>query len=730
MRSRAFHAAFSAGLFCGAVAAQSPAKVEFARDVQPILREHCYECHGASQQMRGLRLDRRRDAVPNRVGANGARVVPGDSAKSTLYRRVSGTQSGAQMPPAGPLPAEQIATLKAWIDQGAEWPDALSGEKSAGREDPVVEKMRDALRTGRQREFDRALRSSPGAANAKGRGGWTPLMLAALYGGTEPVRLLLDGGADPNAQNDDGGSALMYAVDDPGKTVLLLDRGAKPNLRSGESRTALHIAAGMGMLPTVRLLLDKGADIQARLPDGRGVLGLAAGTGNAGLLKLLLDRGANHRPLPLGPAVFSRCVECVQLLLASAEPGDLGPAIQAGVLVGDFPLVQRLLERNARAGGTVLLSAALSPVAMPSELTKALLGRGADRNAKTPAGITALDFARRQGNLSLAKALEEAGADAGGPGPLPVRGKPAASVRAAIERSLPALQRADVAFLDRAGCVSCHNNSLTAMTVDAARAARIPVNEGIAKDQLRRIAAFLEENRERALEDLGLPGGVDTVSYILLGMAAARYPSDSLTDVWARYLENRQLPDGRWRIQTTRPPLESSDFQVTAASVRALRAFGPNSQRAEYDKAVARAVQWLERAEAKSTEDRAFQLLGLVWGGGSRDAIRRAVQQLLALQKPDGSWAQAENLAPDAYATGQALVALSESRAIPSANAALRRGIGYLLNSQLEDGSWYVRTRAIAIQPYFDSDFPHGADQFISAAATNWATMALIASLR
>jgi hypothetical protein len=119
-----------------------------------------------------------------------------------------------------------------------------------------------------------------------------------------------------------------------------------------------------------------------------------------------------------------------------------------------------------------------------------------------------------------------------------------------------------------------------------------------------------------------------------------------------------------------------------------------------------------------------------VWGGGSREAIRKAAQQLLALQKPEGSWSQAENLAPDAYATGQALVALSESRAIPSASPAFRRGIQYLLNSQLEDGSWYVRTRALAIQPYFDSDFPHGADQFISAAATNWATMALIASLR
>ena len=47
------------------------------------------------------------------------------------------------------------------------------------------------------------------------------------------------------------------------------------------------------------------------------------------------------------------------------------------------------------------------------------------------------------------------------------------------------------------------------------------------------------------------------------------------------------------------------------------------------------------------------------------------------------------------------------------------------MNTQLGDGSWYVKSRVIPIMPYFESDFPHGVDQFISAAATNWAAMAL-----
>ena len=58
-------------------------------------------------------------------------------------------------------------------------------------------------------------------------------------------------------------------------------------------------------------------------------------------------------------------------------------------------------------------------------------------------------------------------------------------------------------------------------------------------------------------------------------------------------------------------------------------------------------------------------------------------------------------------------------------DAAYQRGVQFLLKTQQEDGSWYVKTRALALQPWFDAGFPHGHDQWISAAGTNWAAMAL-----
>jgi len=97
----------------------APSKVDFARDVQPIFAEKCFVCHGDKQQMGGLRLDRKDDAMKG--GAQGAVIVPGNSADSRLIRYVAGLEKTV-MPPAGDrLTAAQIGRLRAWIDQGAKW---------------------------------------------------------------------------------------------------------------------------------------------------------------------------------------------------------------------------------------------------------------------------------------------------------------------------------------------------------------------------------------------------------------------------------------------------------------------------------------------------------------------------------------------------------------------------------------------------------------------------------
>ena len=104
------------------------------------------------------------------------------------------------------------------------------------------------------------------------------------------------------------------------------------------------------------------------------------------------------------------------------------------------------------------------------------------------------------------------------------------------------------------------------------------------------------------------------------------------------------------------------------------------------------------------------------------------MKELLAAQHPDGGWSDLPTMQSTAYATGKSLVALHLA-GLPASSPAYQRGIKLLLTTQQEDGSWYVQTRALGFQPWFDAGFPHGHDQWISAAGTNWAAMALAYAL-
>ena len=103
---------------------------------------------------------------------------------------------------------------------------------------------------------------------------------------------------------------------------------------------------------------------------------------------------------------------------------------------------------------------------------------------------------------------------------------------------------------------------------------------------------------------------------------------------------------------------------------------------------------------------------------------------MIAAQRADGGWAQTPHLGSDAYATGQSVYALIESGAVTRGEAAVVRATQFLLSTQLADGSWFVQSRAIPLQPLSESGFPHGRSQWISAAATNWATLALTSTIK
>src|SRR5262245_40758583 len=108
-------------LLSPAVAAAGAPAVDFRRDVQPILARSCAECHGPKKQRSGLRVD---SAAALRAGGDsGPAVVPGRTEESRLVQALTGANDVAAMPPKGArLTAEEVATIRAWVDQGANVP--------------------------------------------------------------------------------------------------------------------------------------------------------------------------------------------------------------------------------------------------------------------------------------------------------------------------------------------------------------------------------------------------------------------------------------------------------------------------------------------------------------------------------------------------------------------------------------------------------------------------------
>ena len=424
----------------------------------------------------------------------------------------------------------------------------------------------------------------------------------------------------------------------------------------------------------------------------------------------------------IGALLHNDAAEAVRLLRQGADPnegrfGGLPPAMLAAARQ-NVELVRLMVAKGAdpnvrdRSGSTALMWGAFNDSG-DAAVVEALVALGADPLASNKAGETALDWALRRGESAAVTALRKAGAS------------DTRKMHSAAQKALALLQQSGAQFSRVSKCLSCHHQSLPQMAFGIARTRGLEVDEALMRQQvdgaisqLKSVAAEALANRDR------IPDPPIAVSYALLGFASSEYPRDEVTGALAQVVSAWQDADGRFHsLPPIRPPLESSDVTATALSLRAIQLYG-----SQQEERVARAADWLRAVKPRTTEDHAMQLLGLAWGQARPHDIRKSTVALLALQRQDGGWAQLSSLETDAYATGQALVAL-ESAGHGVASPQYRRGIAFLLRTQFADGSWLVRTRTFPVQVPKDSGFPHGPHQWISAAGTSWATMAIVLAL-
>jgi hypothetical protein len=427
-------------------------------------------------------------------------------------------------------------------------------------------------------------------------------------------------------------------------------------------------------------------------------------------------------PTPLFGAVLRNDTEAVEKLLEQGADPNEGrffgsPAIILAIINSNPAAVQAMLARGADAKvtdrhGSTTLMWAVGGESPNLSLAEELLKRGVDPNAQNSLGESALTWAMRRGDLRAVERLKSAGASDAG------------AVRRSVESAIALLQKSGPQFVKVSGCVSCHHQSLPQMAYAAARGRGYQVDPAVSEQQVKAVLAMFRPIREQMENGtMSLPNPGISVSYSLLGLAAEGYRPDEVTSAMTAAIVRTQRPDGSFAVLPARPPLEASAFTATALSIRALQSYGE-----EPAARIARAREWLKQARPSTQEDRAMRLLGLAWSKANAKDIAQASADLLAQQRPDGGWAQLAGLESDAYATGEALVALHQAGTLAASDRVFQRGVAYLLRTQLADGSWLVRTRSSPVQQLRESGFPHGRDQWISAAATSWAAMALTLS--
>jgi prenyltransferase/squalene oxidase-like repeat protein/ankyrin repeat protein len=469
-------------------------------------------------------------------------------------------------------------------------------------------------------------------------------------------------------------------------------------------------------------------------------LGRAAISADVQVVRFLVEHGSNptHGRVEQGVVrAFARQdLPIIEYLMSKGAK----PFPQAlGLLSNWYPpsLIARWIDMGAdvkgrgvvsRYNATALMGAVASEQAS-AETVKPLLEKGADPNAEDIEGERPLDWAIYRADQSKIDVLKQFGAERGhGPRqqsyPPPEDGGVLDVRTSLIRRASMLLQSAPVIYRQR-GCISCHHQALAAEVAAAGRRKRISIDEELARKNLDQIITAYKPLAEAALQGDQPAGNIVTIGYVMSALAAENHPLDKITAAFTHLISGLQMPDGRWLgAGVFRPPIEDSTVSQTAMAIRVLSLYPIPSQRTALEQTIRRAQRWLVGVKPVTTEERNMRLMGLTWTKAPAAVLQGATSEVIRAQRPDGGWSQHTEYPPDAYATGTSLYALHEA-GMPVTAEPYRKGVAFLLKTQYQSGAWFVKTRSYPSQPYFESGFPFGRNQWISAAGTGWASLGI-----
>ncbi|KAI9878600.1 MAG: hypothetical protein M1830_000460 [Pleopsidium flavum] len=221
-----------------------------------------------------------------------------------------------------------------------------------------------------------------------------PLYYAALMGLLGVGQLLIEEGANVNAQSGSYGTALNAASAEGNEAIahLLIEKGANVNAQAKHHETALQLASGWGHEAIAHLLIEKGANVNAQAKHHETALQLASKWGHEAVVQLLIEKGAN----------------------VNAQGGVYGTALEAAIAAGNKATVQLLIEKGANVNAQSALYGTALQVASEQgheAIAHLLIEKGANVNAQGGLYDTALRAAVIQNNDAIARLLLSAGAD-------------------------------------------------------------------------------------------------------------------------------------------------------------------------------------------------------------------------------------------------------------------------------------------------------------------------------
>jgi Squalene-hopene cyclase C-terminal domain/Prenyltransferase and squalene oxidase repeat len=326
-------------------------------------------------------------------------------------------------------------------------------------------------------------------------------------------------------------------------------------------------------------------------------------------------------------------------------------------------------------------------------------------------------------------------APAGEPNPIPRA--TTRQVQQTVERAIAYLQTESADWLRTRHCAACHHVPMPLWALNQAQSQGYPIDQKFVADTTESLLG----SSDKLMASKIFPNPADPpdprpqgrgLNMGLPFLAVAARSSPSLTDAQKQSLKlivdqivKKQQPDGSWEFFATlrRPPINESQTTDAVWIIMALQGETgpdtPESQRAALKKAIA----WLAAAPAKlpdNHQDKVLRVLLASRAGKPRAEIQTTLDELLAVQRTDGGWAQTPEMPSDAYATGQTLYALALS-GVSADRPEIKRAIDFLVATQKPDGSWPMTSRSTP------DGRPGGAKLLtpITCAASSWATLGL-----